>query len=94
MVGMFGIVFANLAGDFNTTNLPARPYNFTGQYEFMNIEPENLPGIPTKWDTVMGWLFIAAWSCCENLNNLRKTGAGDAIILLVRICDLKRKRLR
>jgi hypothetical protein len=41
-----------------------------------------------------GWLSIATLMWCENLNNLRKTGTGDAIILLVGICDLKRKRLR
>jgi hypothetical protein len=43
MVGMFGIVFANLAGGFNTTNLPAPSYNFRGHYEFMNIEPGKSP---------------------------------------------------
>jgi hypothetical protein len=39
----------------------------------------------------MSWLFTAARSCCENLNNLRKTGTGDAIILLVPNCELKKK---
>jgi hypothetical protein len=41
-----------------------------------------------------GWLFTASLKCCENLNNLRKTGTDDAIILLSVKCDLKRRRLR